>query len=467
VGDAHRHGRVGRHVLGAVGDPRPHKRAVGGFDFIVPVDEPRAVMRIDRGLARLAAPALLCGAAIALFACTLAATPATPRPLAAAAPTQRATPSPSATPRCVVPASRTAPPTLLVEHARPTPPPPPTRRVRRVIVLDQLDGYGPLQVSEVNADGVWTWIADGSDPRMLPDGTLVYVESPETSARALVTVAPDGTSTRRAGGAGRLAGLGGPVAASRAPFTRDGRHQLVLRGPCVDEGGGACALSLHSDDAELTGAPTYTRSLLLAESASTARLQLSDDGATLAACYGAADGTHFLRVEMATGSARETRVDGVCRGFDVSLTRALVTRDAAAVVVDLAGRETPLHTRVAVLAAAFDLCGESVFVVGRARDDAAVHRVERIVLATGVATTLLEVRSDTLDWAPFEALALDARGWLLVSSDVSAMTYPPGGAAAIRQPVSVWLIAVDAASRSPAPVALTLSGEIYGVHLGR
>jgi|GEM_PF-2566881 len=445
------------------------KRAVGGIDFIVAVDEPRAVMPIDRVLAPLAAPTLLCGAAIALFACARGATPATPRPLAAATPTRRATPSSSATPRCVVPRSRTAPPTLLVEHARPTPPPPPPRRVRRVIVLDPLDGYGPLQVSEVNADGVWTWIADGSDPRMLPDGSLVYVESPETAARALVTLVAEGAPTRHTGGAGRLVGLGGPVAASRAPFTRDGRHQLVLRGPCVDGGRGACALSLHRDDAELTGAPTYTRSLLLAESAGSARLQLTDDGATLAACYGAADGTHFLRVEMATGGARETRVDGVCRGFDVSLTRALVTRDAAAVVVDLAGRETPLHTPVNVLAAAFDLCGESVFVVGRVGDDAAVHRVERIVLATGVATTLLEVRSDTLDWAPFEALALDARGWLLVSSDVSAMTYPPGGAAAIRQPVSVWLIAVDAPSRSPAqaPIALTLSGEIYGVHLGR
>lgn len=86
-----------------------------------------------------------------------------------------------------------------------------------MIVLDPLDDYGPLQVSEVSAAGVWRLVADGSDPRMLPDGSLVYLESPATPARALVTIAPDGASTRRPGGAGLLVGLGAPFPAPPTP----------------------------------------------------------------------------------------------------------------------------------------------------------------------------------------------------------------------------------------------------------
>lgn len=324
-----------------------------------------------------------------------------------------------------------------------------------MIQLDCTDCYGPLTITQVMPDGTSSVVGRGSDPRLLPDGVLAYVEDDgAASQRELVRVAPGGGETRTPGGAGRLPGLGGPLDFEQGPFSLDGRFQVWSMGRCI---GGAepCAMALFIDDPNGERAPA--RTVMMGPYDSRLRLAVRNDGGAFSGCapFGERD-YRWIWVDMSSGAQTELSVPGNCGYIDMDQERVLVVGDLGVTVIERSGARVDLPTSFYAERVLLGPCAEDVYLVGERGD---TKEVQRIHVATGAVTTLATLpilggagaASRDVD---VEDFALDHNGWLLVTTrdlaDYDArrawLVHVGGGAATISVPM---------------PAART-----FGVHLG-
>lgn len=364
-------------------------------------------------------------------------------------------------PACTLARAEGAPPDLLVEaDPPPAPPPRPARGAhgRRMIVLDEIDGYGPIHLYRASGDGVLTDLGAGSDPRWIDARHWGYLVADLGARTASFVVVDDaGNVTRTEGGNGRVGGIGGPPV-RRSPFTRDGRF-MAEPGECSEPTlAGDCVARVY-DHYPLSARDTPIDTVPLLLGRELFSLSISEDGARLATSYRDAPGEIFDRT---TRHAVSPALEGLALALtpDLSLALVVAVEGIGASRVETArGTTEAIPTHLEVRAAAFDACAESVVLVGAAEDGA--QRVERHFFDGRAPVVLLERADEPL----FYRVEIDPRGWLLVLGDegdvegrsVVTWTLPLAGGEARRTIIAhesaIWSVVLGPDAGAPWPDA--------------
>jgi hypothetical protein len=296
---------------------------------------------------------------------------------------------------------------------------------RRVHPLDGCLDCVISNVALVDWSGRLVELGPGWSPRRLPTGQAAWMVEDGQPAQ-LARREPDGAVRRVAPAAHAISLLGGFAPFRWAPFTPDGRYQLTAYDPADESQAGIGAIALYDD-------PDRQHPIArLAEVDGRARtrfvdLFVGDDASVIAGCA-LPPGTHpdaprwrFSRLDRGTGLRSDRAVSGRCVAFGPRAEQALVVERAwteddlrfVRAVVQRHDRDTPLPlaSRTDVQGAAFAPCGEAVFTIGPALEDAATVRIERFDVATARAELVLEAPLEHA-WTDF-ALLVDTRGWLV------------------------------------------------------
>lgn len=387
---------------------------------------------------------------LALAGCAGAATPAPDVVSAGRAANEEASPDDVAeVATCIVEEPSGPAPSILVA-SWPETPRPPTRdaRGRRVIHLDGIDAYGPLRVLQIDSAGAATDLGEGSDPRFY-DGAILYVEGPRAgdTPTTLVRLLPDGTIARSVGGTGLLSGLGGPVAPWQCPFTRDGRF-MAFAGGCEDEGE-TCALMVYGRFPYGDGEDGRLDRIELTTRRRPNEVLLTEDASVAVTCTRTPDdeGTLFW-MNRRTSARANVPIAGRCLALAPEGDRVLATSsgEELELVHPSTGERSGIESSIHVSAAAFDACGTSAVVVGRS-SDTNTQRALRLFFDGRAPTVLVEVPASEPE---FTRVEVDARGWVLVSSD------EPG--------VPAHVVVVSIAGGPAAE--WTVPGRVFGATLG-
>lgn len=353
------------------------------------------------------------------------------------------------------PRSAEGPPPSILAATWPEAPPPERRdaRGRRLIVLEEMDAYGPLHVMQVDATGGTTDLGEGSDPR-LDEGAIVFLEQlPGEEATTLVRISPDGTRERRAGGTGCLSMLGGPMPFSSSPYGADGRFMAFARG--CEEPGEGCAVVVH-DHLPLEDEAPLDR-IELDPPRRPNQLLLTEDASVVVACTRVGDAGTLLSVNRATHARATVPIAGRCLALSPSGDRVLVSvYDAPFVelITPATGERLRIEVDLSAAGAAFDACGSSAVVVGAVAAEAdggsatsALERAARIFFDGRPSERLLETVVAGPELAHVE---IDARGWVLVASDD------------VGVPAHVFVVPLGGGT----PTEWTVPGRVYDVSLG-
>lgn len=321
-------------------------------------------------------------------------------------------------------------------------------RRRGVILLDEIDGYGPLTVVRIDADGARTEIGPGESPRT--DGAdVVYLELAEDGSSTLVRLHPDGTVERRPGGTGLLGGLGGLAPFSSSPYTRDGAWMAAVTNGCTEAESSPCELVVY-DALPRTVDDAVERYPLAGPSWLRPRVFSSADASVVAVCMPVEDHAFVLAVERATRAMHRAPLSGACHALTPDGSRLAVVRPETSTGFDLVtlatGAIQHVETAEHVDAAAFDACGTSLVVVGH--DDATgVQHVDRVLFDGRPWLRLLEAPGTPV----LDTLEVDPRGWILAATDTSGTD------------ATGWLVALGGGV--PA-TEHHVEGRVYGVTLG-